>query len=258
MGIGSVRQVNYSYSGALRNFDAPHTIFQYTLSGTGKVDYKGKTYEIPPGSGFFVNSHDPELCYYYPKDSEEAWSFIYITLNNTLDICHDCCQKYGPVFKLDDNTTLITELRRLIDITSPQMTIKKHQALDLVHLVVSSVFKAHEVNQEGSSALYLVNQVWNFIEKHLHSPLSVDIIAKGLGITREHLSRVYSQEEGESLSAHLRRIKVREAQRLLLNGDRRVQEVANTLGFDNVSNFIRHFKKEVGITPGEFLRSHFK
>ncbi len=247
----------YHYEGANRTFDQPHTIFQYTLSGEGEVVYDGKKHKVPQGYGFFCNSHDPKLVYYYPASNVEPWTIIYITFINLQPLCHDCCSKYGPVFQLPENSPIITALNRMLDAKGNHINLKKHQAMELASQAVSSVLHSFELMHEKRSGHVLVYKVWRFIEENINEPLSVDTIASVVGVTREHLSRVFKEEEGISLAKYIRRMKVREAGRLFLSGETTVKEVSAKLGFDNTSNFIRTFKKETGITPGDYIANHF-
>jgi len=46
------------------------------------------------------------------------------------------------------------------------------------------------------------------------------------------------------------------AKRMLVDTDLPVGEIANRLSYSNAQNFIRLFKKHMGITPGQFRKQN--
>lgn len=58
-----------------------------------------------------------------------------------------------------------------------------------------------------------------------------------------------------SPGAYHARLRLREAQRLLLEGDLQVKQIAFQLGFPNDSIFCQWFKQNIGSTPAQFTRS---
>ena len=256
LGLNVVKGNAYRYDGASRSFDQPHTIFQYTVEGEGEVIYKGESYKVPEGSGFFCNSHDPDVIYQFPENSPK-WYIMYITFLNIEEMCAECCEKYGPVFKLTENNPLLAELYRLVQSRGNHISLKKHQSVELVSLVLSNVLNSFELSNEKKMGTIIVSKVCQYINLNINEPLSVDIVASAVGVSREHLSRLFKAEENVTLARYIRLLKIREATRLFSSGMISVKEVSLKLGFGNTSSFIRTFKNEIGITPGQFLSDLF-
>lgn len=80
---------------------------------------------------------------------------------------------------------------------------------------------------------------------------SVADIADRVHVSSEHLSRLFSHQFGIPISAYLRRHRLGESKRLLLEGGS-VTEVCYAVGFANVSHFIRCFRAHVGMTPAKY------
>ena len=68
------------------------------------------------------------------------------------------------------------------------------------------------------------------------------------------LARAFRVSRGTSLGSYVAMRQMEHARRLLA-GDRSVADVAVILGFSSASNFCFAFRREMGITPGEFRRS---
>jgi two-component system response regulator YesN len=82
--------------------------------------------------------------------------------------------------------------------------------------------------------------------------LSTVDIAEHVRLSRSYLSDLYSREMGESLSETLTRIRMNEAKRMLRNGELKIYEVAEAVGFADSKAFTKTFKRIVGCTPKEF------
>ncbi|WP_051579695.1 helix-turn-helix domain-containing protein [Pseudonocardia acaciae] len=78
--------------------------------------------------------------------------------------------------------------------------------------------------------------------------------ADRIGVTAKHLADVVRKATGRTPAEIIREALTVEAKRLLVHTELTVAQVADALAFDNPSYFGRFFKREVGISPGEFRR----
>jgi AraC-like DNA-binding protein len=77
-------------------------------------------------------------------------------------------------------------------------------------------------------------------------------IAKHCGINEYNLKTGFKEIYGKSCTQYLKDYKLSEARRLISEGQYTVGEVADILGYNNVSHFIDLFKAKFGITPKQF------
>ncbi|TLS48547.1 response regulator transcription factor [Paenibacillus antri] len=107
----------------------------------------------------------------------------------------------------------------------------------------------HEVKETRTS---VVQQVHEYIERHLTGDVSLQAIAGHVHLHPVYLSRVYKLETGESLSDYLYRFRMNTAAHLLKGTDDKIYEIAERLGYAHPPYFIKVFKKEFGMTPQEY------
>ena len=98
----------------------------------------------------------------------------------------------------------------------------------------------------------LVIQVANYVQHHLSESITTDQIAEHLFLSRQHLSRRFTQEAGIPLATFVRNEKVEEAKRLLRYTDKSVLAISTYLGFSSQGHFSGVFKDLTGMTPGEY------
>ena len=86
---------------------------------------------------------------------------------------------------------------------------------------------------------------------------NVYTISCEMGKSREHISKVFKEETGDTVFDTIHRKRVDKAV-LLLEEGRTVKEIARIVGYVNSSVFIRHFKKYRGMTPKQYYEKHNK
>ena len=95
-----------------------------------------------------------------------------------------------------------------------------------------------------------------FIQQHYNEPISLEQIAREANLNPEYLSRVFKEETGYNYSAFLSNIRLKKAEYLLINTVEKVQNIAEMVGYSNVSYFSTIFKKKYGVNPYEFRRNN--
>ena len=78
-------------------------------------------------------------------------------------------------------------------------------------------------------------------------------MAPELHLSPKYLRDLLKQETGKTALELIHLYIISEAKNLLVAGDRSVSEIAYKLGFENPPYFFRLFKKEVGVSPKEYI-----
>jgi len=97
-----------------------------------------------------------------------------------------------------------------------------------------------------------IKYVLEIIENNLNNKLCIDYLAKEAGVSKVHLQRVFMMTFNMPLAKYIRLRKLSESLKKLTLSDYRVIDIANELGFEHEQSYIRAFKREFGITPGQF------
>ena len=92
-------------------------------------------------------------------------------------------------------------------------------------------------------------QVIAFIEENLWSSMELEGLAKKAHLSKFHFCRVFKRHIGMNPMKYVTALRIERAKELLTKNDKTVSIVANEVGFKDLSNFIRQFKKITGVTP---------
>ncbi|GGD51723.1 helix-turn-helix domain-containing protein [Paenibacillus nasutitermitis] len=92
------------------------------------------------------------------------------------------------------------------------------------------------------------------LRERYNEPISVDEAARMVNLSPNYFCKVFKQVTGKTLIEYLHLLRVQEAERLLLDTDASVTEIADKVGFSNMTYFGRVFKKIKDSTPSDIRR----
>jgi AraC-like DNA-binding protein len=86
-------------------------------------------------------------------------------------------------------------------------------------------------------------------------PWTIDLLARQLATSRTAFADRFSELVGEPPLRYLTRLRINAATRRLRSSDDKLSAIAADAGYESVSAFNRAFKRQVGMTPGEYRDS---
>jgi transcriptional regulator GlxA family with amidase domain len=107
------------------------------------------------------------------------------------------------------------------------------------------------------SARDRLGDLGDYVLGHLATDLSVPALAKRLGMSERQLSRLCRERLGESPAALVKRLRLDESRRRLLEPGARVETVSDAVGFASADAFRRAFEQAFGLNPSAY-RERFR
>ena len=109
----------------------------------------------------------------------------------------------------------------------------------------------------GSADDAFLSRFCKVVEEKMSDPLfDIASVASDLGMSRMTLYRKFKAIIGDPPSQFVREIKMKKAAALLKGGQHTVSEVADKVGFQELSNFSVAFKKFYGVSPSQYQSMH--
>ena len=91
-----------------------------------------------------------------------------------------------------------------------------------------------------------------WLDDHLHEPIDLHSTAAAVDLSVFHFLRLFTAVVGATPHQYLLRARLRRAARLLAADDRSITDVAYDVGFGDLSNFVRTFRRAAGVSPRRF------
>lgn len=99
-----------------------------------------------------------------------------------------------------------------------------------------------------------LDRVEALLHEQVDQPMDIAAIAAEVDLHPVYLARAFRRHHGCAPGEYLRRIRVRRACRLLADSEESLSAIAYATGYSDQSHFTRHFKRAIGVTPGEYRR----
>lgn len=99
-----------------------------------------------------------------------------------------------------------------------------------------------------------IKLAFEFIEEHYCENITASDIAEAAYISGSYLSRIFAENYNMSPMQYVNFVRIDAACKLLSKKDLNISEAARKVGFENMSTFIKNFKRFVGKTPKQWLK----
>jgi AraC-like DNA-binding protein len=94
-----------------------------------------------------------------------------------------------------------------------------------------------------------------WIEAHSTEEIELARVARLSGLSTFHFLRVFANVLGVTPHQYLIRARLKHAARLLADEEQAITDIALDVGFADLSNFVRSFRRAAGIPPREFRKA---
>ncbi|WP_405104443.1 helix-turn-helix domain-containing protein [Paenibacillus sp. FSL K6-1217] len=122
--------------------------------------------------------------------------------------------------------------------------------------LASAICAQVERNTETSESS-LMDDILAYVDQQFADyTLSLEHVALKFAISTSYLSRSFKEKTGSNFSQYIWQRRVDEVTRLLENTSAPLKEIIEQVGYLDAPNFIRKFKKETGLTPGQYRKEH--
>jgi AraC-like DNA-binding protein len=118
-----------------------------------------------------------------------------------------------------------------------------------------------EKKKDNEPAITGINEikleaVIDFIRNNYNRELSREGLACTVDISTDYMSRMFKKYTGKKMGEFINEIRVHEAAELLKSRDRKIIDIALSVGFESLTTFNRVFKSVTGMTPGWYRRKN--
>ncbi len=154
--------------------------------------------------------------------------------------------------ELQEFLTIYEGLKKSADPACFGRKIVQDAYSSLLLLFLNQQFQTSPVACNNTMPIYISNAM-QYIEDHLNEPIVFSDLASQLHINENYLCTQFKQYTGLSLRSYLHNRRIQRAKTLLQQGAN-VTEACYNSGFNDYANFIRSFKKAVGVSPGKYQK----
>ena len=252
-GLHYISSHEYSWDGRNRRDPAGEkALVQYTLSGSGALEYEGVRHEVPAGSAMLLVL--PENHRYFLPEGSDHWEVLYFSAGGGFapDLIRTLRKRFGPVVPLRSGGEAVFLMKGLLDNPPPSHFWDASAAGYRILTAIGNELEHHNLT---SSRPDFIDRVLDHCRTHVDSPLDVERLSKIAGLSRWYFSREFKRALGVTVPQYVSELRMQTAVQLLADTRFSVKEIAGMCGFSDPAYFIRCFTRRGGVTPGMFRKS---
>ncbi len=234
-----------------------HDVVEIVCLQTGSIEMTiaGKSLLLLPGD---IAIAFPAIPHSYDFVSDDASGLSLIFTPDTIIEFHHTFRTMQPVHPLLLNQDKAPELTSIINKLQKVTAQDQSSPLKLgyLHLFLSYLFSCLPLMTGGRNPhMTLTYQVLHYISEHFTEPLTLESTAHALGISRIHLSHIFSQQLHINFRQYINTLRIDRARTLLRDPTFSISQVAYLCGYGNQRTFHRAFLAQCGMPPNKFRSS---
>lgn len=259
--LGGIEVINARFG--RKNFEKHyHQTYTISVIGSGGQRFyrSGAEHYAPENSIILVNADDIHTG---QAANGIGWTYnaIYPTPEQFALLAKDLgwASNFAPYFPnaVVFDPQLAVALRQLFYILEheQQLLVREQQ----INFVLTQLMSRHSCHKQPLCDGHKIDneklhRARAFLMDNAEQNVSLSELAEHVGLSQFHLARQFQKKYGLSPHAYHVQFKVAQAQALLKRGAS-VIDVSNQLGFFDQSHMHRHFKRVIGLTPGQYAKA---
>jgi two-component system, response regulator YesN len=126
--------------------------------------------------------------------------------------------------------------------------------VQLKELIIGFVVECKEeiCNLRKQTANGEAHKIKQYIDLHYHENISLKTIASKFFMNPVYLGQLFKKSYGIYFKDYLLQVRINEAKKQLRQSEKRIYEIAESIGFNNTDYFVTIFGKLENITPSEY------
>lgn len=164
-------------------------------------------------------------------------------INKIIQLLVVCCH---TVYAGEDNGVQFLDCAQLLQEGQEVKDVKQWAYHKFEYVLY--VLQQHQ----GRNTSVTVKQALEYMEKNYNKEISLDDVAKYVGVSPQHFSKIFKLETGTNYVEWITEIRMEQAKQYLTKGDRTVKEICYLVGYKDPNYFSRIFKKNVGVAPRDY------
>lgn len=238
--------------------------FIYVLEGEIEIKTLTKLVSVDAGSGVFINKNVVHLvrknsaCHYnsfiFPDYflkfyfGSPAKDFVESIIGKEqIPIC--CFSR-----KTENHRTILNALKRLSEIEKNKTDFYVYEVLVSLTSLWLEVRKNIQFPSEKQDIVVhaRMQKFLQYIEQHFGEDVSLDVLAASANVSKSECLRCFKSTMQSTPYKYLIEYRLSKAAELLKNTDESISNIAECVGFHQISHFGKCFKEKTGLAPRDY------
>jgi AraC-like DNA-binding protein len=240
---------HHSYGPAVRD----HFLIHFILEGQGTFYVGDKAYKLSKDEGFLIC---PDVITYYEADGTNPWQYAWVGFKGIkakayLNLANLTREK--PIFLHRDSSLIRSTLQDMRKAAALKYAgnLRLQGLLSIFLSELIEIAERSEVQEASYKDLY-IKKAMLMIETNYSRALSIEDMAKNLGLNRNYFSSLFKESLNISPQEYLIKYRVNKACELIKNRSLSISDISRSVGYSDALGFSKIFKKVKGCSPKQY------
>ena len=231
-----------------------------SISGESYIGKTGDAFVVSPGNLHLMGSQTGTVDYYtflFPLKyiSFRTDDMLDEKLLEPLNSGHlmICPRVKDTAKELCEQLIEIYEAKK--DESESKITTQVRTKIILLQFILEMWKKGFVIENDTSGRNIVEKEMVSYIQQNFTGKISLKEFGEQFHLSEKYISRYFKEHFHITLSQYITYLRLENAKQLLQDTDLSVTETAMQSGYQNVSYFIRSFKKSYGISPLKYRNS---
>ncbi len=225
-------------------------IFHCITRGSGYLQLEDRKFPVTEGQTFYI---PPDTPVSYWSEESEPWEYVWVNFSgeqaNEL-LSHTAFSAQSPICTTADSPLPLYHAMRNCEHNVAGICLANGLLMQLLSFYINAYPSNHLLRAE-----YNDRPLLSFVRNNLYRPeLSVDFIAKSLGISRVTLYRRFLAETGTSPTEYIKHHRLIRASQLVTYTELPISKIAYSVGYNDPLYFTKLFHSFFGKNPTQYRK----
>ena len=213
------------------------------------IKYEGETVYTSNGKQFFSDINHMVVL---PKGCSYDWQCTKSGHFSIIEFESELAFHEPIAFSVKSGETILKMFKALEykrNLKSPMVELESIRDTYSVLLALTQAAFEHYIPSEKQQK---ITHALEYISQHYHENITNDCLAEISGISTVYFRKLFSSVMGTSPIVYARRLRIEKAKEMLRSDYGTLSDIALSLGYPNLYDFSRDFKKHTGVAPSKF------
>lgn len=213
------------------------------------IKYEGETVYTVDGKNIVSNANNPVIL---PKGSSYEWQCVRGGHYSVVEF--DCDLTYNGIFgfNIKNSEGLLRQFKHMEYVmTSKKPMYELHSIRNTYSIIldITESLVAHYINSDKKKK---IQPAIDFIAKNFNKEIRNDYLAKECNMSTVYFRKLFKEIIGTSPITFTHNLRIEKSKEMLKSDYGSITDIALSLGYNNVYEFSKAFKKYTGISPSKY------
>ncbi len=215
------------------------------------LKYEGETVYYQNNKKLISNACNILLL---PKDSDYEW--FCTNSGHCIIIDFECTASSNELltFKTTLPDLILKMFRKIEFCLTMRNEMYKQTAIKYLYEIIISLSKEKETGYSNRSKQLKITPAIEYIAKNYHKQIKNDELAKICGLSTVYFRKLFSESLGISPINYIHQLRINKAKEMFASDYTSITEIALSLGYSDIYDFSRVFKKITGLSPSKYQK----